>query len=203
MAQLMPLSLTVSCFSKIQTDLPLWYRLTWVVPDKGPLNVCVCVCASAYLLCCQVAIRGLARALCMGEFLDAAAADAAAAAADRQPNAGRQCGDTPTHPRFDATTAATPTHLGFDAATATTPDRRLSSSARRHSRSPYYQRYHQRYHEPPPSPTAARPPPSQRRLSVSDASVTSTRARNMFRWRSSTYLATKFRLQCQIKRLSG
>ena len=24
--------------------LPFWYRLTWVVPDKGPLNVCVCVC---------------------------------------------------------------------------------------------------------------------------------------------------------------
>ena len=22
----------------------VWYRLTWVVPDKGPLNVCVCVC---------------------------------------------------------------------------------------------------------------------------------------------------------------
>jgi len=21
-----------------------WYRLTWVVPDKEPLNVCVCVC---------------------------------------------------------------------------------------------------------------------------------------------------------------
>jgi len=21
-----------------------WYRLTWVVPDKGPLNGCVCVC---------------------------------------------------------------------------------------------------------------------------------------------------------------
>jgi len=21
-----------------------WYWLTWVVPDKGPLNVCVCVC---------------------------------------------------------------------------------------------------------------------------------------------------------------
>jgi len=44
MAQLMPLPLTVSCFSKIQTGLPLWYRLTWVVPDKGPLNGCVCVC---------------------------------------------------------------------------------------------------------------------------------------------------------------
>ena len=22
--------------------LPFWYRLTWVVPDKGPLNMCVC-----------------------------------------------------------------------------------------------------------------------------------------------------------------
>ena len=45
MAQLMPLPLTVSCFSKIQIGfLPFWYRLTWVVPDKGPLNGCVCVC---------------------------------------------------------------------------------------------------------------------------------------------------------------
>jgi len=44
MAQLMPLPLTVSCFSKIQIGLPFWYRLTRVVPDKGPLNVCVCVC---------------------------------------------------------------------------------------------------------------------------------------------------------------
>ena len=40
--QLMPLPLTVSCFSKIQIGLPFWYRLTWVVPEKGPLNVCVC-----------------------------------------------------------------------------------------------------------------------------------------------------------------
>jgi len=24
--------------------LPFWYRLTWVVPDKGPLNGCVCLC---------------------------------------------------------------------------------------------------------------------------------------------------------------
>ena len=32
-AQLMPLPLTVSCFSKIQM----------ILPDKGPLNVCVCV----------------------------------------------------------------------------------------------------------------------------------------------------------------
>ena len=43
MAQLMPLPLTVSCFSKIQIGLPFWYRLTRVVLDKGPLNGCVCV----------------------------------------------------------------------------------------------------------------------------------------------------------------
>ena len=42
MAQLMPLPLTVSCFRLV---LPFWYRLTWVVPEKGPLNGCVCVCA--------------------------------------------------------------------------------------------------------------------------------------------------------------
>ena len=43
MAQLMPLPLTGSCFSKIQIGLPFWYWLTWVVPEKGPLNRCVCV----------------------------------------------------------------------------------------------------------------------------------------------------------------
>ena len=43
MAQLMPLPLTVSCFSKIQIGFTFWYRLTLVVPDKGLLNgVCVC-----------------------------------------------------------------------------------------------------------------------------------------------------------------
>jgi len=41
MAQLMPLPLTVSCFSKIQIGLPFWYRLTWIVLEKGPLNGCV------------------------------------------------------------------------------------------------------------------------------------------------------------------
>ena len=46
MAQLMPLLLTVSCFSKIQIGLPFWYRLTGVVPEKGPLNGCVCACVS-------------------------------------------------------------------------------------------------------------------------------------------------------------
>jgi len=48
MAQLMPLPLAVSCFSKIQTGFTFldWYRRTWVVPDKGPLNGCVCVCGA-------------------------------------------------------------------------------------------------------------------------------------------------------------
>ena len=34
-AQLMPLPLTVSCYSKSRLVLPFWYRLTWVVPGKG------------------------------------------------------------------------------------------------------------------------------------------------------------------------
>jgi len=38
-AQLIPLPLTVSCFSKIQ--ISFWHRLTQVIPDKGPLNGCV------------------------------------------------------------------------------------------------------------------------------------------------------------------
>ena len=28
---------------KSRLVLPFWYRLTWVVPDNGPLNGCVCV----------------------------------------------------------------------------------------------------------------------------------------------------------------
>jgi len=41
MAQLMPLPLTISCSSKSKLVLPYWYRLTRVVPDKGPLNGCL------------------------------------------------------------------------------------------------------------------------------------------------------------------
>ena len=43
MAQLMPLPLTVSCFSKIQIGFTFLVWLTWVVPDKGPWNRCVCM----------------------------------------------------------------------------------------------------------------------------------------------------------------
>ena len=46
-AQLMPLPLTVSCFSKTRLVLPFWYRLTRVVPGKGPLNVCSVVVVGA------------------------------------------------------------------------------------------------------------------------------------------------------------
>jgi len=47
MAQLMPLPLTVSRFSKIQIGFTFLYRLTRVVLDKGPLNGCVCVCVTS------------------------------------------------------------------------------------------------------------------------------------------------------------
>ena len=58
MAQLMPLPLTVSCFSKIQIGF------TFLVParlgshGKGLLNGCVCVCVGhiAAQLCCRVSV---------------------------------------------------------------------------------------------------------------------------------------------------
>ena len=40
--QLMPLPLTDSCLVKSRLVLPFWYRLTWVVPEKGAVKwVCV------------------------------------------------------------------------------------------------------------------------------------------------------------------
>jgi len=62
MTQLMPLPLTVSCFNKIQIGLPFWYRLTRVVPDKGPLNRCV------WQLHICIKLRGLefCRSTCLG-----------------------------------------------------------------------------------------------------------------------------------------
>ena len=40
---------------KSRLVLPFWYRLTWVVRDKGPLNGCVCV--SCYLLMNKTYLR--------------------------------------------------------------------------------------------------------------------------------------------------
>ena len=37
---------------KSRLVLCFWYRLTWVVPEKGPLNVCVCVC-----VCVRACVR--------------------------------------------------------------------------------------------------------------------------------------------------
>ena len=51
MAQLMPLPLTVSCFSKIQTGFTFLVPAHPGSPEKGPLNVCVCVCAK-YMISC-------------------------------------------------------------------------------------------------------------------------------------------------------
>jgi len=34
--------------------VPFWYQLTWVVPDKGPLNGSVCVCDKRRRTCCLV-----------------------------------------------------------------------------------------------------------------------------------------------------
>ena len=44
MAQLMPLPLTVSCFSKIQIGFTFLVQAHLGSPGKGPLNGCVCVC---------------------------------------------------------------------------------------------------------------------------------------------------------------
>ena len=44
LAQLMPLPLTVSCFSKIQIGVTFLVLAHLGSPGKGPLNMCVCVC---------------------------------------------------------------------------------------------------------------------------------------------------------------
>jgi len=44
MAQLMPLPLTVSCFSKIQIGFTFLVPAHLSSPGKGPLNGCVGVC---------------------------------------------------------------------------------------------------------------------------------------------------------------
>ena len=60
---------------KSRLVLPFWYWLVWVVPEKGPLNGCVCVCVfsicdiarvfrngtSAVKFCCHLCLTGLVR----------------------------------------------------------------------------------------------------------------------------------------------
>jgi len=43
-AQLMPLLLTISCFSKIQIGFTFLVQDHLGILEKGPLNGCVCVC---------------------------------------------------------------------------------------------------------------------------------------------------------------
>ena len=59
MAQLMPLPLTVYGFSKIQIGFTFLVPAHRVVPEKGPLNVCVRACVRA---CVRVRSRACARA---------------------------------------------------------------------------------------------------------------------------------------------
>jgi len=51
MAQLMPLPLTVSCFSKIQTGFTFLVPAHLGSPGKRPLNRCVC---EQYIVCAKV-----------------------------------------------------------------------------------------------------------------------------------------------------
>jgi len=48
MAQLMPVPLTVSCFSKINIGFTFLVPAHLGSPGKGLLNVCVCVCVCLY-----------------------------------------------------------------------------------------------------------------------------------------------------------
>jgi len=50
MAELMPLPLTVSCFSKIQIGFTFLVPADLGSPEKGPLNGYVCVCGSTFLI---------------------------------------------------------------------------------------------------------------------------------------------------------
>jgi len=75
MAQLMPLPLTVSCFSKIQIGFTSLVPAHPGCPRIGPLNVCVCVCVrvrarararACVCVCVCVCTRACAHARCNG-----------------------------------------------------------------------------------------------------------------------------------------
>ena len=50
MAQLMPVTLTVTCFSKIQIGFTFLVVAHLGSPEKGPLNGSVCVCVVVVVL---------------------------------------------------------------------------------------------------------------------------------------------------------
>jgi len=50
MAQLMPLPLTVPCFSKIQIGFTFLVPAHPGSPGKGPLHGCVCVCVIVLIM---------------------------------------------------------------------------------------------------------------------------------------------------------
>ena len=65
MAQLMPLPLTFSCFSKILIGFTFLVPARPGSPGKGPLNGCVCVCVLillAYMLVSNTVDSGTGRA---------------------------------------------------------------------------------------------------------------------------------------------
>jgi len=47
---------------KSRLVLPFWYRLTWVVLDKGTINVCVCVCC--YGICTIFSVGQVLQYMC-------------------------------------------------------------------------------------------------------------------------------------------
>jgi len=58
-AQLMPLPLTVSCFSKIQIGFTFLVPAHLGSPGKGPLNGCVCVCVTCHIALLSLSLCSL------------------------------------------------------------------------------------------------------------------------------------------------
>ena len=70
MALLMPLPLTVSCFSKIQIGFTFLLPADRIVPDKGPLNgVCVCVRACVHRVCVCVCVCTVSYNVCVIQYI--------------------------------------------------------------------------------------------------------------------------------------